>query len=132
MILLLPVAATSARSWQRSQRSPNAPDRPQERPTNCEDTGLFRDEVTLAAREVTDAQVILIAKLGTGERARSLSKRRLDRLGGMFRSWSGLATVRAEGERVLGLGRIEVYVAGRLYRVFLFERGAYRPDCTGI
>ena len=101
-------------------------------PTSCEQTSLFRDEVAVAARKVSDAQVILIARRGTGEHSRGLSRRRLSSMQAMFRDWSGLETVGAEGEPVSGLGRVEVYVAGRHFRVFLFARGKFVPDCTGI
>jgi hypothetical protein len=132
LLVLLFASTVSGVATGQSPRTQNVPRHPIERPTNCEDTGLFRDEVVVAAREAPEADVILIARLGTGERSRTLSQRRLKALASMFRSWSGLATVVAEGEAVGGLGRVEAYVAGRRYRVFVYARGAHRPDCTGI
>ena len=103
-----------------------------ELPTNCEATSFARDEIVVAAREGKNSDVILIARRGRGEQSRSLSNRRLALLSYNLRDFGVTRLVTAEGDRTGGLGRIEVYLEGRLFRVFLFKRNTVSADCRGI
>ena len=76
-----------------------------------------------------DEPVILIARLGNGEVSRRLNRQRLQVARLYLHVGRGLEPplkeehiVTAEGERVRGAGRIEAYVRGRLFMVFVFER----------
>jgi len=67
----------------------------------------------------------LIARLGNGETSRRFNHRRLHNARTYLSYTHGISEkklVMAEGERVRGLGRIEVYVDGRLIVVFNIER----------
>lgn len=77
------------------------------------------DAVASAAGE--DKLIIMIARLGTGEPSRNLSNRRLQSARLYLESTRGIEKQRiitAQGDRVQGLGRIEVYVNCRLFRIF--------------
>jgi hypothetical protein len=86
-------------------------------------SSLILDMANLSARE-SGSNIILVARLGEGEISRELNRRRL------FNATTYLSTIKrsnveviqAEGEPIKeGLGRIEVYVNGRLFR---FEDGS--------
>lgn len=71
--------------------------------------------------------VVLIARLGRGESVRKLNRRRLQ----ILRSYLNVTRanpipeqniVVAEGDPVLGQGRIEVYLRSRLFMIFTFGR----------
>ena len=103
-----------------------------ERPTNCETASLVRDETIGAWREAPTANIILVARLGKGERSSSLGNRRLAAWVGRLRDWGADRLVTAIGERTAGLGRVEIYVSGRLLYTILFKRNAAIVDCRGI
>lgn len=70
--------------------------------------------------------IIAVARLGDGERRRMLNHRRLHNLRTYlerFHKRARATIVTAEGERVTGSGRVEVYVGGRLFYVFDIDRG---------
>ena len=103
-----------------------------EKPTNCETASLVRDETIGAWREAPTANIILVARLGQGERSPSLGRRRLAAWVGRLRDWGADRLVTAVGERTTGLGRVEIYVSGRLFFTILFKRNAAIVDCSGI
>ena len=87
--------------------------------------------IALLAQSINEGEgVILIARLGNGESSRSLSRRRLQIVRDYLPVNPGLNRqpisdeniVTAYGERVRGKGRIEAYVRGRLFMVFVFMR----------
>lgn len=70
--------------------------------------------------------IILIARLGDGEYKRDLNYVRLDRaFWGLTFGAEVPTVIKAEGERVKGAGRVEVYVDGILRLVILTERNKY-------
>ena len=73
-----------------------------------------------------DKTIIIIARLGSGEGSRHLIRRRLyapvNYLVGI-RGVSESRIVTAEGERVRGLGHVEIYVGGNLLITFKMKRG---------
>lgn len=80
----------------------------------------------LGQRIGADEIVILIARKGTGERSK-LNRKRLDILRFYIDVSRGTSMpqqniVTAEGEPLRGRGRIEVYLRGRLFMVFIFSR----------
>jgi hypothetical protein len=86
----------------------------------CELNSLYMDRIRVELAE-SDQVVIIVARLGTGERSRWLSERRLNTayayLGG-----GPKRVVLAQGKPVNGEGRLEFYVRGRLFLVSLAPR----------
>jgi len=70
--------------------------------------------------------LIVIARLGDGERNRGLNRRRLHNvrtyLSEYVHARAAETIVTAGGERVSGYGRIELYVGGRLFHVLTLPR----------
>jgi hypothetical protein len=90
------------------------------KPTNCE----FNISVLTGAHRVAgDAGlIIMIARLGKGETRRGLNGRRLHNARAFLIEFGHRAPqtiVTAEGERVNGYGRIELYVGGKLFHVLM-------------
>lgn len=104
----------------------------QVRPGNCEMNAALLDSVRNDAlqEENKDGTVILIARLGNGETLRVHNRRRL-LITKDYLSKHGLPAQRivaAEGERVDGYGRVELYVAGKLQNILLSYRN--KPMCV--
>lgn len=91
---------------------------------DCETTMMLLDFVAIADRESgKDQAIIVIARLGSGERSRSLIRRRLVPLTEyLTRRVSKDKIILAEGGRVRGLGQIELYVRGELHTVIKVKR----------
>lgn len=90
------------------------------KPTNCE----FNISVLTGAHRVAgDAGlVIMIARLGNGERRRELNHRRLHNARTFlieFGQRVPQTIITAEGERVDGYGRVELYLGGKLFHVLM-------------
>jgi hypothetical protein len=69
--------------------------------------------------------IIIISWLGRGEASRSLGRRRLRNLRGYLRATRGVKDERietSEGGRTPGLGKVEMYVGGKLRLVFYLKR----------
>lgn len=72
-----------------------------------------------------DETIFIIARLGTGESSRTLSRRRLYAPMHYLIETRGISKdkiVPAEGERVKGPGRVEIYVGGKLFALFKMKR----------
>jgi len=82
--------------------------------------------------------IIAIARLGSGEQGRELNRRRLHNLRVYLTEFdwhrAPKTVITAEGERVKGFGRVELYVAGKLVGVMGIKRnrdllvGSCEPD----
>jgi hypothetical protein len=96
------------------------------KPANCESDIAILDSASGQAGE--SGLIIVIARLGDGERNRELNRRRLYNVRRYLTEWDGhrnpKSIVTAEGERVGGYGRIELYVGGKLFYVLLVRRNA--------
>ncbi|MCU1264208.1 MAG: hypothetical protein JWM21_526 [Acidobacteria bacterium] len=95
---------------------------------NCEDALAMLDHAAIEARSNKDTSIILIARLGTGEKVGSLNAKRL---GPVTEYLNGKATnplVSGHGARVKGYGRIEVYLAGKLFFILAYKRNRLM-DC---
>jgi len=69
--------------------------------------------------------IIIIARFGTGENSRKLMRRRLFAPNSYLVARRGVSQSRvitAEGERVRGLGQVEIYVSGELFVTFKMKR----------
>jgi hypothetical protein len=111
----------------RSQNTPAV----QSTPDGCE---MNSSSLNIVAKDELprDGVVIAIARLGNGETSRLLNQRRLLGVkGGLIKS--GLPEQRiviAEGERVIGYGRVELYSAGKLQMTLLaFPNKVLCVDC---
>lgn len=92
--------------------------------TNLEETTSHYLDV-IAKSAAGDQSIIMIARLGDGESSRGVIRRRLSALRDYFVRTRGIAegnVITAEGERVRGLGRVEIYVGGKLSVVFGMRR----------
>jgi hypothetical protein len=91
--------------------------------THCETTKAELDLVAQTAGR--DKTIIIIARLGIGESSRVINRRRMGGLRDYLESARAFPPdklITAEGERVRGLGRIELYVGGELLMVFTLKR----------
>jgi hypothetical protein len=90
----------------------------------CEDNISFLSNAHHLAG--ADGTIITIARLSNGERSREMNRRRLHNVRifltefGWHRAPETVIT--AEGERVSGYGRVELYVRGRLFAVLEVRR----------
>lgn len=96
------------------------------KPGNCENNIA----VIEAAHKATgkDGLLIIIARLGDGERRKALNYRRLHNASAYLTDYlnvrSSETVVIGEGERINGYGRIELYVGGKLFDVLAVGRNA--------
>jgi hypothetical protein len=115
------VAAQDRPAWLKPWGTP-------EKPLNCEENNLHLD---LLANLTTvegprDGVLIVVARLGDGERSQQLNVRRLHnvRVGLMDnRRIDPQRVMLTSGEPVGGFGRVEFYLGGKLMGVLRIERG---------
>jgi hypothetical protein len=91
---------------------------------NCESNKAYWDLVAVEANR-NNSTVIMVAQLGDSEKARRLNMRRLHNLFTYLSYIRGIPSerlIRTEGVRVPGLGRVAVYIGGKLFIVFTVER----------
>jgi hypothetical protein len=123
MSLLGSLAIAAAQDPSRSVDS--APIGMEAKPTNCE----FHVATLDAAHDQAgkDGLVIVIARLGDGERRDDLNRRRLHNVRTYLKDFdhrSPHTIITAEGERVSGYGRVELYVGGKLFYVLMIRSNA--------
>lgn len=90
---------------------------------NCESNKALWDLIDIEAGN--DSPIIIIARLGSGEVSRRFNHRRLHNIRTYLhyiREIPEGRIITAQGERVAGRGRVEVYVGGRLFIVFTVGR----------
>lgn len=90
---------------------------------NCESNKALWDLIHIEAG--SDSPIIIIARLGSGEISRRFNHRRLHNIRIYLhhvREIPDDRIITAEGERVRGRGRVEVYIRGRLFIVFTVGR----------
>ncbi len=100
-------------------------------PQNCEMNLQDLEHARNLARQETNGFLIIVARLGDGERRRELNYRRLHNVR-LQLTLIGAASdkiVVAEGERIRGLGRVEFYVRGEFIGALPGRRGA--DICVG-
>lgn len=101
-------------------------DRPLDQwPMECEGAAANLDFAVIDTKKLEGAYLIIIARLGAGEVSRRLNRSRLAVAEEyVLRRGSDLKYVLAQGERVKGLGRLELYVGGKLYDIMPLKRNA--------
>jgi hypothetical protein len=87
-------------------------------PVGCDSASGYLDFAVMDTLKLEGAYLIIVARLGTGEKSRRLKQHRLAMIEEYIkrRGDLNLKYVLAEGGRVRGLGRVELYVGGRLFR----------------
>lgn len=94
-------------------------------PMECEGAASRLDFAVIDTQKSEGAYLILVARLGSGEFSRTLNQTRLAGAAEyVLRRGSDLKYVLAQGSRVKGLGRIEVYVGGRLVEIMPLRKNA--------
>ena len=96
-----------------------------EGPVDCETLLAHLDHAIIEWLDLKETHLILIARLGTRERDRNLSLARL-RYVEEYLQKKKVQYVLAEGSRVDGLGRFEIYVGGRLRNFIPIKKGSRR------
>lgn len=104
-----------------------------ETPLNCEMTLQLMEHVRdLIKSEVDEKSVlILIARLGDGEKRLDLNRRRLMNVREGLKMTLGVVKpiVIAEGERTNGFGRVEVYSGGRFVGALVARKSSHVIKC---
>ena len=96
--------------------------------SNYESTLSYLETLARAARENQDALIFVIGRLGGGESSRRLNRRRLFAVRDFLKEERLIPAQRviaAEGEPVRGVGRVEVYIGGKLFMVFTLPRNKF-------
>ncbi len=104
--------------------SPNLPYFSPREPVSCEIAGVYVDDAAARTMRAENTYLIVIARLGDGERSRQLNLRRLNEVQRYMRRHSSVRLTTAEGERVQGYGRLEFYVSGKLLYTMPIRRNA--------
>lgn len=95
-------------------------------PANCETNIAVLEAANHAADK--DGLIIMIARLGDDENRQDLNHRRLYNARTYLTEYLNLRAsetiVTAEGTRLKGYGRIEIYIGGKLYHILALKRNA--------
>jgi hypothetical protein len=97
---------------------------------NCEDAKARLDATTIEVGK--EGFIILITRLGDGESLRKVNRQRLYYILRYFNRADQLGEKRlitAEGERIRGLGRVEIYAKGKLMLILTTKRNG---DILGV
>jgi len=100
-------------------------------PNNCEDALAILDDTVIDGQKDKQSNFIVIARLGNGERAQRLNRERLHAVMLYFKNKNESRVVLASGTRAKGLGRVELYVAGKLFHVIAFPKNKF-IDCREL
>jgi hypothetical protein len=96
------------------------------KPTNCENHIAVLEAANHDAGK--DGLIILIGRLGSGDNKPDLNRHRLHTARAYLSDYLNVRSpstiIIAEGERVQGYGRIDIYVGGKLYYVFAIKPNA--------
>ena len=99
-------------------------------PVTCGAFAILVDTALVEWQEMQDTSFIIIARAGDDERPGDLSKSRLKDVEDYLKRDTSIKYVMAEGSRAKGLGRVELYVGGRL-RVTIPVRKNDKSVCSG-
>ena len=95
-----------------------------EQPTRCDSAASFLDFAVIDTKAAPNTYLVILARLGKGEPSRLNRIRLVNAEEYVLRRGTDLKYLLATGNRTNGLGRLELYVAGRLHRVMPFEKNA--------
>lgn len=126
LTLGLTPAISIMRAQERTEQNAARYSQTDPRPTNCENHIAVLEAANQDAGK--DGLIILIARLGSGDNKQELNQHRLHSARAYLTEYlharSPNTIVIAEGERVEGYGRIEIYVGGKLYYVLAIKANA--------
>jgi hypothetical protein len=94
------------------------------KPASCESAAAVMDFAVIDTRKLPDSYLIIVARLGKRERSNLNQIRLANAEEYVLRRGSDLKYVLAVGQRTSGLGRLELYVGGRLYQIMPYEKNA--------
>ena len=93
-------------------------------PMECEGAAMRLDTAVIDTTKMDGAYLIIIARVGTGE-PQGLNQIRLTVAEEyVLRRGADLRYVLGEGKRLKGLGRLELYVGGRLADIMPFKKNS--------
>ena len=117
--------------FQTEQENEQQPDKPLDQwPMECEGAATRLDIAVLNTQKLEGAHLILIARLGSGEVSPALNQVRLKSVEQyVLRRGADVKYVLAQGSKLKGLGRIEVYVGGKLAEIMPLRKNA-KGYCT--
>ncbi len=93
-----------------------------EQPVRCEENINYIATALAGGLTSDDLYVIVVARLGDGERSRKLNVFRLESIKWHLKSLRVRNAVTAEGERKKGYGQLEFYIAGKLLLILPIRR----------
>jgi hypothetical protein len=127
----------SKRNWlwqvENKQRGDNGPQQPPyvaRAPLTCESFVTLVDNARVEWQQIPESFMIFIARLGEGEKSGHLISRRFRDIEDYLKRDKDIRYVLAQGNRADGLGKIELYVGGRLSAVIPVKRNDKRV-CSG-
>lgn len=100
-------------------------------PTNCETALALLDAALIEAQKDKEGYIILIARLGDGEKSQAINRRRLNGTKDYLVRRTANKVAAAYGERIKGRGRIEIYVTGKMFYVLTYTRNRL-IDCSNL
>lgn len=92
-------------------------------PIGCEVFLLYLEDALMRVQTAPNSYLIIIARLGDGENSGRLNTYRLKLLDNYLSRWRPVKYITAEGKKVKGYGRIEIYVGGKLLYEVPFKKG---------
>lgn len=124
VVTLLLISSAAVAVQQRADSGTAQPSQRESKQSNCEENISILGAATQAVDK--DGLLIVIARLGEGEQNREINRRRLHNvrtyLSEYVHARAPETIITAEGERVNGYGRIELYVGGKLFHVLTIPR----------
>ena len=121
---LIAIACVVLATGRSGAQTSDAPEKYVEIANNCESNIARLDNIHSMADK--EGLIIAIARLGNGEWRSDLNRRRLHNLKLWLKEIRGRemkTIITAEGERVRGRGRIEIYIRGKLVDVLGLGKG---------
>jgi hypothetical protein len=93
-------------------------------PSDCEYVRGILDATLAQVADIEDSNVILIFRLGKGEKSKAVINRRMELVRNHinFRKQNPEKFVLAEGEKTNGLGKVEIYIKGKLTEVLFAKK----------
>ena len=99
-------------------------------PVSCESFATLIDNAAVEWLQQDGTYLIVIVRIGEGERS-NLAKSRMNSINKYLEHYKSSRVVTAEGDRMRGLGRIELYVGGKLKTVISVKKNSLTV-CVGI
>jgi hypothetical protein len=98
-------------------------------PLTCESLSAYLDDAIIDSNAAEESYLIVIARPGSGERSKSLSRSRLENVE-QYLNQRKVKYRTAVGSRVKGLGQIEIYVSGKPVTLIQVRKNS-RSACEG-